>query len=151
MALENQINLYSVDTGNFYTKKERALHNKNAKIRAERKIIAEKIKTLHEKLIEYGYSKKDLGTASKEIIDELSIDIIDGTYNELYEYIEFCRIKRLKTKSADALKNKLLLLLSNKVKAKESINTNKRKDYIQPTRVLNEDTISDKSSNLIIL
>ena len=32
MALENQINLYSVDTGNFYTKKERALHNKNAKI-----------------------------------------------------------------------------------------------------------------------
>ena len=91
MALENQINLYSVDTGNFYTKKERALHNKNAKIRAERKIIAEKIKTLHEKLIEYGYSKKDLGTASKEIIDELSIDIIDGTYNELYEYIELDR------------------------------------------------------------
>ena len=145
MALENQINLYSVDTGNFYTKKERVLHNKNAKIRAERKIIAEKIKALHEKLIEYGYSKKDLGTASKEIIDELSIDIIDGTYNELYEYIEFCRIKRLKTKSADALKDKLLLLLSNKVKAKESINTNKRKDYIQLTRVLNEDTISDKN------
>ena len=145
MALENQINLYSVDTGNFYTKKERVLHNKNAKIRAERKVIAEKIKTLHEKLIEYGYSKKDLGTASKEIIDELSIDIIDGTYNELYEYIEFCRIKRLKTKSADALKDKLLLLLSNKVKAKESINTSKRKDYIQLTRVLNEDTISDKN------
>ena len=43
MALENQVNLYSVDTGNFYTKKERALHNKNAKIRAERKIIAEKL------------------------------------------------------------------------------------------------------------
>ena len=68
MALENQINLYSVDTGNFYTKKERALHNKNAKIRAERKIIAEKIKILHEKLIEYGYSKKNLGIASKETI-----------------------------------------------------------------------------------
>ena len=107
MALENQVNLYSVDTGNFYTKKERALHNKNAKIRAERKIIAEKIKTLHEKLIECGYSKKDLGAASKETIEELSIDVIDNTYNELYEYIELWRIKRMKTKEVSIIEIKI--------------------------------------------
>ena len=145
MALENQINLYSVDTGNFYTKKERVLHNKNAKIRGERKVIAEKIKSLNDQLLKMGYSKKSLQIASNEEIDEISIDIIDGTYDDLCEFVRLSHIKRLKTKSADALKDKLLLLLSNKVTAKESVNTTKNRNYTFPMRELNEDTINEKN------
>lgn len=73
MALENQINIYSVDTGNFYTNKERALHNKNAKIRSELRNVAEKIKILTAQLTKAGYSCKDLQKAAHETPDMLSI------------------------------------------------------------------------------
>ena len=145
MALENQINIYSVDTGNFYTKKERALHNKNAKIRSELKNVAEKIKVLTAQLTKAGYSCKDLQKAAHESPDMLSIKIIDGSYSKLCFYIELSQIKKLKTKAADALKNKLSLLLSNKIKAKEACRINKDNDCIYPPRKLNENTISEKN------
>ena len=130
MALENQINIYSVDTGNFYTNKERALHNKNARIRSERRAVADKIKVLTEQLIKEGYGKKELQKAAHESPDNLSVDIIDGSYSKLCDYIELSRIKKIKTQAADALKNKLLLLLSNKTKAKEALKLNNHNNYI---------------------
>lgn len=145
MALDNQINIYSVDTGNFYTKRERTLHNKNAKIRYERKIIAEQIKTLTDKLVKAGYSKKELQKLSHEKSDKLSIDTTDGSYPLLRDYIELSRIKRLKTQSADAIKDKLSLILSNKIKAKECVNLKKHPDYVHSARILNENTITDKN------
>lgn len=145
MALENQINIYSVDTGNFYTNKERALHNKNARIRSERRAVADKIKVLTEQLIKEGYGKKELQKAAHESPDNLSIDIIDGSYSKLCDYIELSRIKKIKTQAADALKNKLLLLLSNKTKAKEALKLNNHNDYIYLPRILNENTISEKN------
>lgn len=145
MALENQVNLYSVDTGNFYTKKERLLHNKNAKIRAERKVIAERIKELKIELDRFGYAEKDIKRASKDTLNNISISIIEGSHSVLYEYIRLSQIKSLKTKSADMIKDKLLKLLENKVKEKEYINTKKRCNYIYNCRSLNENTISDKN------
>lgn len=118
MALDNQITLYSVDTGNFYTKKERELHNKNAKIRYERKIISEKLKSL-------------------------TNDVIDGNCSESSEYNKLSDIKKLKTQAADKIKAKLLLLMSNKVKAKE--NAYSKKNVNNNCRVLNEDTIDEKN------
>lgn len=124
MALDNQINLYSVDTGNFYTKKERELHNKNAKIRYERKIISEKLKSL-------------------------TNDVIDGNCSESSEYNKLSDIKKLKTQAADKIKAKLLLLMSNKVKAKENAsskkNVNNNNNSNNNCRVLNEDTIDEKN------
>lgn len=145
MALDNQINIYSVDTGNFYSNKERSLHNKNAKIRSERRAIAERIKFLKAQLIKTGYGEKELQKASHECPDNISINIIDGTYPKLCDYIELSRIKRIKTQAADALKDKLLLLLSNKTKAKEAINPDRHHNYICLPRVLNENTISEKN------
>lgn len=146
MALDNQINLYSVDTGNFYTKKEYALHNKSIKIRTEIKAVSEKLKILTDKLITMGYSQKDLKEISKKISNEkpdrISTDIID---DELYEYIKFLNIRNLKIQLADALKDKLLLLLADKIKSKENINIKKHTDYVYPARVLNEDTINEKN------
>lgn len=124
MALDNQINLYSVDTGNFYTKKERELHNKNAKIRYERKIISEKLKSL-------------------------TNDVIDGNCSESSEYTKLSDIKKLKTQAADKIKAKLMLLMSNKVKAKENAyskkNGNNNNNSNNNCRVLNEDTIDEKN------
>lgn len=146
MALDNQINLYSVDTGNFYTKKERTLHNKNAKIRIEQKIVSEKLKVLTNELVKLGYSKKDLQKISHENIDNgISIDIIGNSHSTLCEYIKLLHIKKLKAQAADSIKDKLLLLLSNKVATKEHINMEKHPDYIQTCRVLNEDTINEKN------
>ena len=65
---------------------------------------------------------------SKETIDELSIDIIDGTYNDLCEYIELWRIKRFKTQSADALKEKGF----NAVFAKDSDTLQNGVIYVMP-------------------
>lgn len=145
MALDNQINIYSVDTGSFYTKKERILHSKNAKIRYERKIIAEQIKALANKLVKAGYSKKNLHKAAQEKPDNISIDVISETYSILQDYIVLSQIKRLKTQAADNVKNKLSAMLSNKVKAKENINPDKRPDYIHSPRILNENTLTDKN------
>lgn len=140
MALDNQVNIYSVDTGNFYTNKERNLHNKNAKIRGERRAIAEQIKVLTQQLTKAGYREKELQKAAHEGSDNISINIIDGSYSKLCDYIELSRIKKLKTNAADALKDKLLLLLSNKTKAKEVINPDKHHNNICLPRVLNGNT-----------
>lgn len=142
MALENQVNLYSVDTGNFYTKKERLLHNKNATIRKERRVIADKSKIIKNQLKDLGYSSNDLKKLCAGKIDE--VNIIENTNGIIDEYIWLNKLKRLKTQKADAIKDKLLKLLSNKVAQKESVNIEKHKDYKYPMRVLNENTLSDK-------
>lgn len=137
MALENQINLYSVDTGNFYTKKERYLHNKNAKIRAERKAIAEKIKATSILLKEYNYSEDEIKIMASSKINE--IDIITGTESLVDSYIYWSTIKKYKNMAANSTKDRLQKLLKNKVKEKGY-----QKSEVVDLRVLNEDTITDK-------
>jgi hypothetical protein len=137
MALENQINLYSVDTGNFYTKKERYLHNKNAKIRAERKAIAEKIKATSILLKEYNYSEDEIKIMASSKINE--IDVITGTESLVDSYIYWSTIKKYKNMAANSTKDRLQKLLKNKVKEKGY-----QKSEVVDLRVLNEDTITDK-------
>lgn len=137
MALENQINLYSVDTGNFYTKKERYLHNKNAKIRAERKTIAEKIKTQAGALKKSGYSESDIKKLTTDKNDE--VDVVTNTESMVDNYIYLSEIKKFKNNAAKSTKNRLQKILENKVTAKGN-----QKSDVTDLRVLNEDTITDK-------
>lgn len=141
MALENQINLYSVDTGNFYTKKERLLHNKNVKIRNEKKSIIEKTSPLKKQLEKAGYTKEKL----QELLYGNPVDIIPGSENILYEYTRLCNLRRSKTRATGKIKKNLSKLLSNKIRQKESVNTNKKHNYIYPARILDTNTISDKN------
>lgn len=143
MALENQINLYSIDTGNFYTKKERYLHNKNAKIRAERKIIAEELKKVKEQLQKYGYSESSIRKIQKGDVD--GIDLIFGTDDIIQKYIDLYYIKSFKNRAADKTKDKLLKLLNNKVVAKETMSNGKKHKKISDIREIKEGTISDKN------
>jgi hypothetical protein len=135
MALENQINLYSVDTGNFYTKKERNLHNKNAKIRSERRYLINRIQELYDSLLKHGYTTDNI---SEDKLEKL--EIIENTQDIVDEFIYLHKIKLFKNKAANRTKKKLLILLENKVKSKEK----QKKGNIQ-SRTLDQDTITDKN------
>jgi hypothetical protein len=142
MALESQINLYSVDTGNFYSAKERHMHDKNAQIRSERRKIADQIEILKQELMGLGFSEADLD----EFVGD-DFDITDELVGceTIREYVRLVALKRIKSKAADRVKEKLLTLLSNKIKAKEAVNTAKHPDYQPDIRELNEETISEKN------
>lgn len=58
--LDTQINMYTVDTGHFYSNHEKYLHDLNCKYRKERSYINNKLSRLEKKLKEYGYSSDDI-------------------------------------------------------------------------------------------
>ena len=71
--LDKQINMYSVDTGHFYSNKEKYLHNMNCKYRSERNYLSNRIKFMDDVMIEYGYTKQDLLLIKKGNISNLNI------------------------------------------------------------------------------
>ena len=50
MALNRQVQILNVDTGDFYSNREKALHNKNHKLRLERIELKKIISEIEEKL-----------------------------------------------------------------------------------------------------
>lgn len=127
--LDKQINMYSVDTGHFYSNKEKYLHNMNCKYRSERNYLTNRIKFMDDVMIEYGYTKQDLLLIKKGNISNLNI--IPYTSDLLYEYF-FWNLKiKHKQKKANESKEKILKLFSNKVKQNEMTNG---KDHIRKLR-----------------
>lgn len=142
MALENQIHIYSVDTGNFFTKKERRLHNKITKIKIEEKQFAVHMKEKQKKLSEYGYSCEDIKKIHQGKLDE--IELLQNTLDFIREYTALLNISKIKANAAGSLKDKLSALLFHKVNAKEQVNQNKRKNYSFEKRRLDDNTITEK-------
>lgn len=137
MALENQINVYSVDTGNFYSNKERYLHNKNAKIRTERKVLADKIKAQAELLKKRGYSEESIQKMTPDKISK--IDIIAGTEPLVEKLLHWSGIKKYKNIAARSAKERLQKILENKMSAKGL-----QKSEVRDLRILDDSTITDK-------
>ena len=111
--LDVQVNILGVDTGDFYSNAERRLHSKIHKIKYERKLLKDKSKALYEKLNKLGY-KGNVSTIKNENLDLNNIEneeIVDliNKINNLNDIIE------IKNKVAKTLKEKMLLLLKNKV------------------------------------
>jgi hypothetical protein len=138
MALDKQINVLSVDTGNFYSNTEAALHKKNHKLRNERnqlvtgysivkpngeKRIIVGLKEIENKLDEYGITKEDLNLISEQAYDfskfESNSDMIIELTNS---YFNTKKLIAIKNKAIKETKDKLLQLLENKVNA--NIETN---------------------------
>lgn len=138
MALENQINLYSVDTGNFYTKKEKYLHDKNAKIRIERKIIVKKIKDIKKMLKKLGYTDSNIENITHNKLDE--INIIHSSRHLIDELNNLNKLKTYKNLAANSIKDKLIKTLKNKINSKEN-----QKSKVTDIRVLNKESISEKN------
>ena len=86
--LDKQYNLYSVDTGHFYSNHEKYLHDMNCKYRKERNYINNKLPEIENELKEFGYSDDDIKKIKNNRYHILRrYDIIDTSICEkIHEY-----------------------------------------------------------------
>lgn len=127
MALEKQIQIYGIDTGNFYSNTEARLHWKNQKIKIEKK----NLKNERKKNIEQINEIND----ATEITAEMKIKL-DELHKRNLDIDEWIKLKNIQIKKT---KQDLLDILANKV------NENIKTDGKHHTRVLNEDTLSNNN------
>jgi len=151
--LNVQVQIYSVDTGNFYSNEEMRLHLKNHKARSERKQLVDGYtrsatstkskrviigaKELEDRLIDAGISRNQFHLILKDAFDfsEYDQSVIDiaEQYKKTKQLIE------IKNRTIKKSKNELLTLLSNKV---EMNNRSNGKHHI---RELRENQVSNKN------
>ncbi len=158
MSLDVQVQILSVDTGNFYSNKEARLHWKNHALRAERnKLINGGIirssdgktkrtiiglKEIEEKINKYGVAIADLDRAYE---DESGLGFTKFGDNqlELFRlYDNYRMLKHLisvKNKHIKKTKDDLLQLLENK------INSNIQSNGAHHIRELRENQVSEKN------
>jgi len=137
--LDRQINIYSVDTGNFYSGHEKYLHNMNCKYRSEQRYVNMKLIEAEKKLKESGYSENEIKKLKNNKTYDAGITVMaDNTVSEYMKWIRLAKHKREKAKKS---KQQLLTLFSNKVTQNELTNG---RDHI---RVINENSLYD--SNVI--
>lgn len=151
--LSRQIDVLGLDTADFYSNRERYLHNLNHRVRAEKNVLINGgtiyrchgrkketvvgIREIESKLGEYGIESCDIasvldgshslsGRGDKDDIIELCEE-----YNRLHELID------MKNKKAKETKGRLLVLLGNKV---EDNIKSKSRHHI---RTLRQDAVRD--------
>ena len=131
--------MYSIDTGHFYSNHELYLHNQNRKYRMERNYVKNKFDKITEQLKELGVTKDEFRLLKKEgTIPKRYTKPKYSSFIELFDsYIQCNNLIIHKRKKAYESKNKLLKLLSNKIKQNELTDG---KDHI---RVLREDKLND--------
>lgn len=115
--LDKQYNLYSVDTGHFYSNREKYLHDMNCKYRRERNYVNNKLPEIEKELREFGYSDDDIKKLKNDKTEE--VDIIDSSYDTVVDYLKWNELIRHKREKAKESKDKLLTLLSHKVAQNE--------------------------------
>lgn len=115
--LDKQYNLYSVDTGHFYSNHEKYLHDMNCKYRRERNYVNNKLPEIEKKLKEFGYSDDDIKKLKNDKTEE--VDIIKSSYDTVTDYCKWNDLIRHKREKAKESKDKLLTLLSHKVAQNE--------------------------------
>ena len=138
MALDVQVHILSVDTGNFYSNREAYLHWLNHKLRVERNNLKNREEEIIEILSKCGLENEDLKSILSQ---EYDYDLqpwgyeMSPTLSELGN--EYCKIKeliKLKNEKIKNSKERLLNLLSNKVEANTVTNG---KHHIRELRNLN--------------
>lgn len=135
MAFEKQINLYSVDTGDFFSNREAHLHSKLIFLRKEQEVLTQKLKETETRMCSTGYTKKDLFRLAKGNITTLNL--IPDTYNLVRRYHRLAKLKLYKSRMIKSTKSALLACFSNKVTQNERTGGN---DH---TRVLHPDALND--------
>ena len=127
--LDKQYNLYAVDTGHFYSNREKYLHDMNCKYRRERNYVNNKLPEIEKELREFGYSDDDIKKLKNDKTEE--IDIIESSYGTVANYIKWNELIKHKREKAKESKDKLLTLLSHKVAQNELTDG---KDHIRSIR-----------------
>ena len=151
--LDKQINIYSVDTGNFYSNHEARLHWKNHKLRVERNQLINGIQRKNEnkrsflgiREFENEFEKCGIIKSDLELIIEDKFDYsgtnYDPTYTKILVQTYFDRLKQveIKNKAIKNTKDRLLKLLSNKIE------TNIKSNGKHHIRELRENQVSNKN------
>ena len=144
--LDTQINMYSVDTGHFYSNHEKYLHEMNCKYRRERNYLDNALKKMEEILKENGYTYDDIKELKK--IKQEEYNNIQNENEKLYvkNYFLICH----KRKKAKESKEKLLKVLENKMKQKQKLSDKIKNSKIQynkqiPLRKLRDDELNDNN------
>ena len=127
--------MYSVDTGHFYSSREKYLHDMNYKYRRERNYIQNKLPEIEKRLKQFGYSENDIRNLKNNKPEE--IDFIPSSHETISEYLHWTGLMKHKREKAKESKEKLLALLSNKVSQNELTDG---KDHI---RTLKADCLND--------
>lgn len=129
--LDKQCNIYSIDTGHFYSNHEKYLHDINCKYRRERNYLNNKLPDLEKQLKEYGYSKKDISLFKSNKFEEVVTEILPEHMEIIEEYVKWNKLIIHKREKANDSKEKLLTLLSNKIHQNEITNG---KDHLRKIR-----------------
>lgn len=125
MALEKQIQIYGIDTGNFYSNHEARLHWKNHQLKLEKRNLKTEYKKNLEKITELNKIEKKTEENEEELRN------LHSRNKNINEWLDF------KNKQIKKSKQDLLDILANKVKANEET------DGKHHTRQLNEESLSD--------
>lgn len=133
--LDKQYNMYSVDTGHFYSNHEKYLHDINCKYRRERNYVQNKLPEIEKQLKQFGYTEDDIKNLKNGKMEE--VDIIELSYDTVSEYLHWTKLIKHKREKAKKSKAKLLTLLSNKVSQNELTDG---KDHI---RTIKDDSLND--------
>lgn len=149
MALDKQIQIYSVDTGNFYSNKESYLHRLNHRVRMERNALKQEIKLFREVLNLIGFPDEEIDKAQRGDFD--NINYITGNGTELKDLCDFHSLNRMykhKSDKAKETKQRILTLLANKV---ESNIQSKGRHHIRELRFMNGsgEVVEPDDSNII--
>ena len=150
--LDTQINMYSVDTGHFYSNSEKYLHEMNCKYRRERNYISNKLDGIKKDFNSIGCSddtyeliKKDIEyiLSDKEKASITDMDQFNQLRNQLNYWNHLIAHKR---KKANESKEKLLKILETKVYEKENTAKHNEENEIKkdiPLRYLRQEELKD--------
>ena len=150
--LDTQINMYSVDTGHFYSNSEKYLHEMNCKYRRERNYISNKLDGIKKDFNTIGCSDDTYELIKKDIeyilsdIEKTSITDMDQ-FNQLRNQLNYWnRLIAHKRKKANESKEKLLKILATKVYEKENTAKYNEENEIKkdiPLRYLRQEELKD--------
>lgn len=158
MSLDVQVQILSVDTGNFYSNKEARLHWKNHKLRAERNRLVNGgdvisangktkrtivgLKEIESNIAKYGTTISELEEAAKSE-DGYGFTKFGENQEELFKLYDSYNFTKhlisIKNKSIKKTKDDLLKLLENK------INANIQSNGSHHIRALRENQVSEKN------
>lgn len=138
LMLDTQIHMYSVDTGHFYSNREKYLHDMNRRYRGEHNDISHQLPALEKQLKNSGYTATDLKLfQNSDTFEEIPITVKQGSAPAIRKYIHWIRLIRHKKEKAVKTKEKLLKLISNK------IGQNERTDGKDHIRQIREEQLRD--------
>lgn len=145
--LDKQVQILSVDTGDFYSKREARLHWCNQRVRSEKNVLVNRMNEIEEELKENGITDyhlnllKSENVDGEEVCDKFWISIIEdeNLFELCSEYSNLNFIIDKKNSVIKKSKEKLLKLLSNKIQA------NMTSNGTHHIRELDENSISEKN------